>query len=49
MTAGESVEKLRSWAAGRCLSADRPGLYSRNGAGPERTGRSVRRGDPSAN
>src|SRR5581483_9781079 len=25
-TAGESVEKLRNWASGRCLSADRPGL-----------------------
>lgn len=26
-TAGETVEKLRSWASGRCLSADRPGIY----------------------
>jgi SpoVK/Ycf46/Vps4 family AAA+-type ATPase len=26
-TAGESVEKLRTWASGRCLSADRPGIY----------------------
>ena len=25
VTAGESVERLRNWAAGRCLSADRPG------------------------
>jgi hypothetical protein len=49
VTAGESVERLRSWASGRCLSADRPGIYSRPGAGPERPGRSVRRGDPSAN
>ena len=29
VTAGESVERLRSWAAGRCLSADRPGIYTR--------------------
>ena len=29
ITAGESVEKLRNWAAGRCLSADRPGVYCR--------------------
>ena len=29
VTAGESVERLRTWAAGRCLSADRPGLYTR--------------------
>jgi hypothetical protein len=27
VTAGESVERLRNWAAGRCLSADRPGIY----------------------
>ena len=49
VTAGEAVEKLRSWAAGRCLSADRPGLYSRVAAGPGKAGRSVHRGDPSAN
>jgi len=29
VTAAESVERLRSWASGRCLSADRPGIYSR--------------------
>jgi SpoVK/Ycf46/Vps4 family AAA+-type ATPase len=29
VTAGESVERLRNWASGRCLSADRPGLYTR--------------------
>ncbi|MBA3312561.1 MAG: hypothetical protein H0T47_04610 [Planctomycetaceae bacterium] len=23
-------ERLRSWAEGRCLSADRPGVYRRN-------------------
>ena len=49
VTAGEAVETLRSWAAGRCLSADRPGLYSRVAAGPGKAGRSVHRGDPSAN
>jgi SpoVK/Ycf46/Vps4 family AAA+-type ATPase len=27
VTAAESVEKLRTWASGRCLSADRPGIY----------------------
>jgi hypothetical protein len=48
VTAGESVERLRSWAAGRCLSADRPGIYTR-GNDPARAGRNVRRGDPSAN
>ncbi|WP_165070025.1 AAA family ATPase [Paludisphaera rhizosphaerae] len=47
-SAGESIERLRSWAAGRCLAADRPGVYSRLGPadGPRR---SVRRGDPSNN
>jgi SpoVK/Ycf46/Vps4 family AAA+-type ATPase len=46
ITAGESVERLRNWASGRCLSADRPGLYTRNqGRSP---GRSINR-DPSLN
>jgi SpoVK/Ycf46/Vps4 family AAA+-type ATPase len=49
VTAGESVERLRNWAAGRCLSADRPGIYSRVAASPGKVGRSVHRGDPSAN
>jgi hypothetical protein len=50
VTAGESVEKLRQWASGRCLSADRPGAYSREGNGMPRSGRSVHRGgDPNAN
>ncbi len=48
VTAGESVERLRNWAAGRCLSADRPGVYARAGTASE-PGRNVRRGDPSAN
>jgi hypothetical protein len=48
VTAGEAVERLRSWASGRCLSADRPGLYTRgNGASPK-PGRNVHR-DPSSN
>jgi SpoVK/Ycf46/Vps4 family AAA+-type ATPase len=49
VTAGESVERLRNWAAGRCLSADRPGIYSRVAASPGKAGRSVHRGDPSPN
>ena len=49
VTAGESVEKLRQWASGRCLSADRPGIYSREGNGLPRSGRSVHRGDPNTN
>jgi ATPase family associated with various cellular activities (AAA) len=46
VTAGESVEKLRNWASGRCLSADRPGLYTRGTGGSP--GRSINR-DPSLN
>lgn len=49
-TAAETVERLRSWASGRCLSADRPGVYRRTGgngsASPSR--RRVGRG-PSVN
>ena len=30
VTAAESVERLRTWATGRCLSAEQPGLYSRS-------------------
>jgi hypothetical protein len=37
VTAAESVEKLRNWASGRCLSADQTGLYSHcNGSTPKR-------------
>jgi hypothetical protein len=32
VTAAEQVERLRSWASGRCLSAATPGLYTRAGA-----------------
>ena len=29
VTAGDKIEGLRQWASGRCLSADRAGVYSR--------------------
>jgi hypothetical protein len=48
VTAAEEVERLRSWANGRCLSASAPGVYRRDGATPESPGRRVRRG-PSDN
>jgi hypothetical protein len=36
VTAAEQVERLRSWASGRCLSASSPGIYRRDGeAGPK--------------
>jgi len=31
-TAAESMEKLRTWASGRCLAASNPGIYERNGS-----------------
>lgn len=34
-TASEAVDKLRTWASGRCLNADRPGIYQR-GTTPRR-------------
>jgi SpoVK/Ycf46/Vps4 family AAA+-type ATPase len=49
ITAGEAVEQLRQWASGRCLSAERGGIYSREGAGMLRPGRSVHHGEPSDN
>jgi hypothetical protein len=33
VTAGDKIESLRQWASGRCLSADRAGVYSRSEAG----------------
>lgn len=49
VTAAESVERLRTWAAGRCLSASLPGVYARGGNPTlvSATGRKVSR--PSAN
>ena len=46
-TAAEAVTKLRSWASGRCLSADRPGVY-RQVEGSENTRRKISQ-KPSAN
>src|SRR5207237_9922551 len=34
VTAAEQVERLRSWASGRCLSAATPGIYRRDGDAP---------------
>ena len=43
ITAAESVERLRTWATGRCLSAEQPGLYSRSAAAPDGPRRKVAR------
>ena len=40
VTAGDKIESLRQWASGRCLSADRAGVYSREV--PAAVGRSRR-------
>ena len=45
VTAAESVERLRTWASGRSLSADKPGIYQRDESKPQRPGRKVSR-DP---
>jgi hypothetical protein len=48
VTAAESVERLRTWATGRCSSADKPGIYQRKET-KATTRRRVSRTDPSAN
>jgi SpoVK/Ycf46/Vps4 family AAA+-type ATPase len=45
VTAAESVDRLRNWASGRCLSADLPGIYTA-GAIPKASRRKI---TPSAN
>lgn len=47
-TAHESVERLRQWASGRCLSANTPGIYARE-ASTGRSARRVSRGEPTNN
>ena len=42
VTAGDKIEGLRQWASGRCLSADRAGVYSRPEVGGGRARRVVR-------
>jgi SpoVK/Ycf46/Vps4 family AAA+-type ATPase len=50
-TAAESVERLRAWASGRCLSADgNGGIYQRGRAAEvPKPSRKIRRPDPSNN
>jgi hypothetical protein len=44
VTAAEQVERLRSWASGRCLSASVPGVYRRDGDTAPKSSRRVQRG-----
>jgi len=46
-TAAEQIERLRTWASGRCLSASASGLYAHHGETAARGGRRVQR--PSSN
>ncbi|WP_417745847.1 AAA family ATPase [Rosistilla oblonga] len=48
VTSAESVESLRKWASGRCLDADKTGLYQHGGR-QSSSRRRVARTDPSAN
>ncbi len=48
VTAAESVERLRHWAAGRCLDATHSGIYQRTATKVGKTRRRVTR-DPSNN
>jgi hypothetical protein len=51
-TSAESVDRLRNWASGRCLSADHPGLFQLAEPSPASTSgtrRRVSRGNPASN
>ncbi len=48
-TAAESVEKLRQWASGRCLCADRSGIYQAGEAATSRRKVTRTPRDPSSN
>jgi SpoVK/Ycf46/Vps4 family AAA+-type ATPase len=48
VTSAESVERLRSWASGRCLSADHPGIFQRDTTKAPKARRNIPR-DPSVN
>lgn len=48
VTSAESVEHLRKWASGRCLDADKPGIYQHR-AKSDSARRRLSRTDPSTN
>ena len=48
VTAAESVERLRKWASGRCLSAEMAGIYASESRSGRKTRRNIPR-DPSLN
>lgn len=42
VTSNESVERLRNWATGRCLSADQSGIYHCGGSGNKKRRNTIR-------
>lgn len=42
-TAAEDIQRLRSWASGRCLDASRPGIFRATSGGKEATATPTRR------
>ena len=48
VTAAEAMDKLHTWASGRCLSASQAGLFHRDGQPAPKPGRRVSR-NPSQN
>lgn len=42
-TAAEAMDKLKTWASGRCLDAANPGIYSREGPQANKAGRRIHR------
>ena len=49
VTAAESVDRLRTWASGRCLSASQPGIYRHGNASSKPKSRRRVSRDPSNN
>ena len=49
VTAAESIELLRSWASGRCLSASQPGIYQKDAVPAARRRANRGSSDPSLN
>lgn len=43
VTAGEAVERLRTWASNRCLDANNPGIYRRDGTPAPKAARRIQR------
>ena len=49
VTAAEQVERLRTWATGRCLSSSLPGIFGQEAEGAPKTSRKLSRSQPQRN